>query len=137
MVILHKDNFTIEREQDVIFFRNRVKEMTVRIGLGMVSQTKLITAASELVRNMLNYAKGGIIKAEILSHLTRTGIRLSFEDKGPGIEDISLAMKEGFTTNKSLGLGLPGARKLVDEFTIKSIVGEGTTVTILMWKNGR
>lgn len=137
MVVLQKETFNIEREQDVIFFRNRVKEMATKIGMGLVNQTKLITAGSELVRNMLRYAQGGKIIAEIVTHLTRNGIRLIFEDKGPGIADIPLAMKEGFSTERSLGLGLPGAKKLVDEFSIKSKVGEGTTVTILKWKNGR
>lgn len=137
MVVLQKETFNIEREQDVIFFRNRVKEMATKIGMGLVNQTKLITAGSELVRNMLRYAQGGKIIAEIVTHLTRNGIRLIFEDKGPGIADIPLAMKEGFSTERSLGLGLPGAKKLVDEFIIKSKVGEGTTVTILKWKNGR
>lgn len=137
MVVLQKDTFNIEKEQDVIFFRNRVKEMATKIGMGLVNQTKLITAGSELVRNMLRYAKGGKIIAEIVTHLHQNGIRLIFQDKGPGIADISQAMKEGFSTERSLGLGLPGAKKLVDEFNIKSKVGEGTEVTILKWKNGR
>jgi len=126
----------IVKEQDVVLFRNRVKEYAVKIGMGLVNQTKLITAASELVRNMIKYASGGVILIEVISKGRENGIRLTFKDQGPGIPNIPLAMKDGFTTGKSLGLGLPGARRLVSEFDIKSIVGEGTTVSIIKWKNG-
>ncbi len=137
MIILQKEVIAIEKEHDVIFFRNRIKEMASKIGMGLVNQTKLITAASELVRNMLRYANGGKVTINIVSHLSKSGLQLVFADKGPGIRDISLAMKEGYSTDKSLGLGLPGAKKLADEFDIKTVVGKGTTVTILKWKNGR
>jgi serine/threonine-protein kinase RsbT len=133
---LSKDKMTIAIEQDVVPFRNRVKEHAVKIGMGLVNQTKLITAASELVRNMLRYANGGIALIEVVSTGRENGIRLTFTDKGPGIPDIKLAMKDGFTTGKSLGLGLPGTRRLVSEFDIKSVAGEGTTVIITKWKNG-
>ena len=136
MISLTKEFLRIEKEQDVILFRNRVKEMATRIGMSLVNQTKLITAASELVRNMLKFANGGKTTLEIVSEERKTGIRITFEDKGPGIADIKLAMQDGFSTAKSLGLGLPGARRLVNEFEIKSVVGEGTTVTVLRWKNG-
>ena len=126
----------IEKEQDVVPFRNRVKEYAVKIGMSQVNQTKLITAASELVRNMLKYAGGGITLIEVISEGRNTGIKLVFQDKGPGIKDITLAMKDGYSTTKSLGLGLPGTKRLVNEFDIKSKVGEGTTVTIIKWKNG-
>jgi serine/threonine-protein kinase RsbT len=126
----------IIKEQDVVLFRNRVKEYAVKIGMGLVNQTKLITAASELVRNMIKYASGGHILIEVISKGRENGIRLTFKDQGPGIPNIPLAMKDGFTTGKSLGLGLPGAKRLVSEFDIKSIVGEGTTVSIIKWKNG-
>lgn len=126
----------IVKEQDVVLFRNRVKEYAVKIGMGLVNQTKLITAASELVRNMIKYASGGSILIEAISNGRENGVRLTFKDQGPGISDIKLAMKDGYTTGKSLGLGLPGTKRLVSEFDIKSVVGEGTTVTILKWKNG-
>jgi serine/threonine-protein kinase RsbT len=126
----------IVREQDVVPFRNRVREYAVRIKMGLVNQTKLITAASELVRNMLNYAKGGRIRIEIVSKGRDNGIRLTFVDSGPGIDNIELAMKDGWSTAKSLGLGLPGARRLVNEFTIQSQTGKGTTITIIKWANG-
>ena len=127
----------ILREQDVVPFRSRVKEFAVKIGMSLINQTKLITAASELVRNMLKYANGGKITLEIISKNGQSGIRLTFEDQGPGIKDINLAMKDGFSTGKSLGLGLPGTKRLVNEFDLKSVPGEGTTVTIIHWKNGR
>jgi serine/threonine-protein kinase RsbT len=126
----------VVREQDVVPFRNRVREYAVRVKMGLVNQTKLITAASELVRNMLNYAKGGKIRIEIVSRGRDNGIRLTFVDSGPGISDIDLAMKDGYSTGKSLGLGLPGAKRLVNEFNIQSEAGKGTTVTIIKWSNG-
>ena len=136
IVVLNKENMLIVKEQDVVLFRNRVKEYAVKIGMGLVNQTKLITAASELVRNMIKYASGGVILIEVVSKGRENGIRLTFKDQGPGIPNIPMAMKDGFTTGKSLGLGLPGAKRLVSEFDIKSIVGEGTTVSIIKWKNG-
>lgn len=136
LVILSKDVMHIDREQTVVPFRNRVKECCVKIGMGLVNQTKFITAASELARNMLKYAGGGKVNIEIVSKGRENGVRLTFEDKGPGIENIELAMRDGYSTGKSLGLGLPGAKRLVSEFDIKSTIDVGTTVTILKWKNG-
>ncbi len=127
----------IVREQDVVPFRNRVRELSTKIGMSLVNQTKLITAASELVRNMLKYGNGGKVMLETISKNAQSGIRLIFEDQGPGIPDVQQAMRDGFSTGKSLGLGLPGAKRLVNEFDIKSAVGEGTTVTIIHWKHGR
>ena len=135
MIVLNKDLIVIEKEQDMILFRNRVKESATKIGMSILNQTKLITAASELVRNMFKYAGGGKALIEVITKNNITGIRITFEDKGPGIKDIKEAMKDGFSTAKSLGLGLPGAKRLVNEFDIKSEVGKGTTVTIIRWKN--
>lgn len=136
MVTLSKDSMNILREIDVIPFRNRLKENAVKIGMGLVNQTKIITAASELARNMLKYAGGGVVEMEIINKGRENGIRLIFSDKGPGIADIALAMKDGYSTGKSLGLGLPGTKRLVSEFSIESQVGKGTTVTVIKWKNG-
>ena len=133
IVSLSKDVMAIAKEQDVVPFRNRVKEVAVKIKMGLVNQTKLITAASELVRNMLRYANGGKILIEVVSKGRSNGIRLTFMDNGPGIADINLAMKDGYSTGKSLGLGLPGAKRLADEFTLQSEVGKGTSVTIIKW----
>ncbi|MGN6566466.1 MAG: anti-sigma regulatory factor [Flavipsychrobacter sp.] len=136
VTVLNKDKMSISKEQDVVPFRNRVKEYAVKIGMGLVNQTKLITAASELVRNMLRYANGGDVLIEVVSKGRENGVRLTFIDKGPGIANVEQAMKDGFSTGKSLGLGLPGTKRLVSEFDIKSKVGEGTTVTVTKWKNG-
>src|SRR6478736_6328323 len=135
-MVLSKDSMRIEKEQDVVPFRNRVKEYAVKIGMGLVNQTKLITAASELVRNMLKYGGGGNVNIEIINQGRENGIRLIFSDRGPGIKDLTLAMKDGFSTGKSLGLGLPGTKRLVSEFDIQSEPGKGTTVTVIKWKNG-
>src|SRR5688572_8054428 len=136
VTVLNKDTMLIQKEQDVVPFRSRVKEYAVKIGMSLVNQTKLITAASELVRNMLKYADGGSVNIEIISQGRENGIRITFEDKGPGIKDIMLAMKDGYSSGKSLGIGLPGAKRLVNEFDIKSTIGQGTTVSIIKWKNG-
>jgi len=126
----------VRRDQDVVPFRNRLKEYATKIKMGLVNQTKLQTAASELVRNMLRYAHGGDVLIEVVSRGRDNGIRLTFKDNGPGIADIPMAMKDGYSTGKSLGLGLPGTKRLVDEFDIKSELEKGTKVTILKWANG-
>jgi serine/threonine-protein kinase RsbT len=136
MVVLNKETMTIIREVDVIPFRNRLKEYAIKVGMSLVNQTKIITAASELARNMLKYANGGQATIEVLSKGRENGIRLVFKDEGPGIADVNLAMKDGFSTGKSMGLGLPGTKRLVSEFFIASEVGKGTTVTVIKWKNG-
>lgn len=135
-IVLSKDTMNIIMEQDVVPFRNRVREYAIKIGMSLVNQTKLITAASEMVRNMLKYGGGGTTIIEVISEERNNGIRLTFQDRGPGIQDISLAMKDGYSTGKSLGIGLPGTKRLVNEFDIKSVVGEGTTITLTKWKNG-
>lgn len=131
-----KDTMLVVRDQDVVPFKGRVKEYADNIKMGLLNQTKLITAASEMVRNMLKYANGGETIIEVVTKGVYSGIRLTFKDKGPGIADIPLAMKDGFSTGKSLGLGLPGTKRLVNEFDIESEVGVGTTVTIIKWVNG-
>ncbi|MGZ8549258.1 MAG: anti-sigma regulatory factor, partial [Chitinophagaceae bacterium] len=111
-MVLSNEEIEITKEPEVILFRNRLREQAVKIGMSVLNQTKLITAASELVRNMLKYANGGKIKIEIIFANSKTGIRLTFTDKGPGIPDIGAAMRDGFSTGRSLGLGLPGAKRL-------------------------
>ncbi|MEO7975540.1 anti-sigma regulatory factor [Flavobacterium sp.] len=132
----NKEEAFIVREQDVVPLRNRVKEYGVKIGMSILNQTKLITATSELVRNLLKYGGGGKVIIESVTNGRDNGVRVTFIDNGPGIVDISLAMKDGYSTGKSLGLGLPGTKRLVNEFDIKSEPGNGTTVTITKWKNG-
>ena len=136
IISLSKDLIEVIKEQDAVFLKNRVREIAVRIKMGLVNQTRLITAASELVRNMLRYANGGLCVIEVVSSGRINGVRMTFIDKGPGISNITEAMRDGFSTGKSLGLGLPGAKRLVNEFGIESKVGEGTTVMILKWANG-
>ncbi|WP_286726997.1 anti-sigma regulatory factor [Sphingobacterium sp. UBA2610] len=133
---LNRERMMILIEQDVIPFRNRVKDAAVAIKMGLVNQTKLITAASELARNMLKYANGGQASIESVTDGRNKAIKLVFEDRGPGIQDINKAMEDGYSTGKSLGLGLPGTKRLVNQFEIKSKLGEGTTVTIIKWANG-
>ncbi|WP_420154985.1 anti-sigma regulatory factor [Siphonobacter sp.] len=136
MITLNRDRLFIQKDQDVVILRNRVKEYATKIGMGLVNQTKLITGTSELVRNMLRYAKGGEVLIEVISRGRENGIRLTFSDRGPGIADLNKAMQDGFSTGRSLGLGLPGTKRLMSEFSIKSAIGEGTTVTVIKWKNG-
>jgi len=136
IISLSKDKIQVQKEQDVVLLRNRIREVAVKIKMGLVNQTKLITAASELLRNMLRYGGGGECLVEIVTRGRDTGVRLTFSDKGPGIPDISAAMRDGFSTGKSLGLGLPGAKRLSNEFDLKSKPGEGTVVMIIKWANG-
>ena len=137
MIILNKEIIQLQKEHDTVFVRNRISQYADKIQMGLVNKTKLLTAASELARNILSYAGAGKVICEVITlSALQTGIRLTFIDKGPGIKDIGLAMKDGYTTGKTLGLGLPGARRLVNIFEIKSELGKGTTVTITKWKNG-
>lgn len=134
--ITNKEEIFIVKEQDVVPLRNRVKDYAVSAGMSILNQTKLITATSELVRNLLKYGGGGKVQIESVSNGRDNGVRVIFIDNGPGIADVSLAMKDGYSTGKSLGLGLPGTKRLVNEFDIESELGQGTTVTIIKWKNG-
>lgn len=134
MISLNKDTLKINTEQDMLLFRQRLREYAQKIGMSVLNQTKLITASSELARNILVYAGNGKATIEVVSERQQTGIKVVFEDNGPGIADINKAMQDGFSTGKSLGLGLPGAKRLVNFFDIKSKVGHGTTVTVIRWK---
>lgn len=119
---------------DVILVRQVVRARAIELGFSLVDQTKMVTAASELARNTLDYGGGGVLHIETLQQGIRKGLRLIFEDQGPGIADIERAMQDGYTTGNGLGLGLSGSRRLVNEFDIQSRVGEGTRVTIIRWK---
>jgi serine/threonine-protein kinase RsbT len=124
----------IRTGEDVVRVRQEVRRCAIEAGLGLVDQTKIVTAASELARNTLDYGKGGQAVMDIVQNGIRRGIRITFEDNGPGIADIDQALKDGYTTGKGMGLGLGGARRLCNEFSIVSAVGKGTTVTIARWK---
>ncbi|MFS0516156.1 anti-sigma regulatory factor [Nostoc sp. UIC 10607] len=128
------ETINIQSSTDVVLVRQAVRQLGVEIGFGLVDQTKIVTAASELARNTLEYGGGGTVKLETLQEGRRRGLRLTFEDQGPGIPDIDLALKDGFTTGGGLGMGLGGAKRLANEFEIQSAVGEGTRVTIIRWK---
>lgn len=133
MSVASSEAVSLSAEPDVVTVRRRVRELAAQLGFSLVDQTKLVTAASELARNNLTYGGGGRMLVEVLNG-PRTGLRLSFEDRGPGITDIELAMRDGFTTGSGLGLGLGGAKRLVSEFEIVSKSGEGTRVIITRWK---
>ncbi|HEY1283045.1 MAG TPA: anti-sigma regulatory factor [Steroidobacteraceae bacterium] len=124
----------IRSSEDVVRVRQVARERAVAQGFSLVDQTKLVTAASELARNTLEYGGGGEVTVELLNESARKGVRLTFTDKGPGIADVELALKDGYTTGNGLGLGLSGARRLSNEFTIESKVGEGTRVAITRWR---
>lgn len=124
----------IRTPQDVVLVRQRARTLAAGQGLSLVDQTKVVTAASELARNTLEHGKGGEALLEAVENGTRRGIRLTFEDRGPGIPDVSAALRDGFTTGTGMGLGLPGARRLMNEFSIESTPGQGTRVVVARWK---
>ena len=124
----------LENEHDIVLARQAVRRMAQELKFSLVDQTKMVTAASELARNALIYGGGGTLKWEILLDGIKRGLRLTFEDQGPGIPNLELAMTDGWTSGTGLGLGLTGARRLVNEFELVSTVGVGTRVTVTRWK---
>ena len=134
MIVLRDDTLSIRTSDDVVRVRQETRTRAVEIGLGLVDQTKIVTAASELARNTLDYGGGGTARLQIVQNGPRKGLKLTFEDRGPGIPDIELALKDGYTTGNGLGLGLSGAKRLSNEFELESKVGEGTRVSITRWK---
>lgn len=128
------DTLAIRAAEDVVRVRQAVRVRALQVGLSLVDQTKIITAASELARNALDYGGGGTLTMQVIDNGTRRGVQLTFEDQGPGIADIALALKDGYTTGTGLGLGLGGARRLCNQFSIESAVGTGTKVTVARWK---
>jgi serine/threonine-protein kinase RsbT len=134
VAVASEDVLAIRSGEDVVRVRQEVRTRCVAAGFSLVDQTKLITAASELARNTLDYAGGGSVRLESLDNGIRRGVRLTFEDQGPGISDINQALQDGYTTGGGLGLGLGGAKRLSNEFKIDSVVGEGTRIMIARWK---
>lgn len=134
MDVQHTESLPIQSSADVVVVRQQVRTRAAEIGLSLVDQTKIVTAASELARNTLDHGKGGHVVVEILKNESRTGLKLTFEDQGPGIKDIALAMTDGYTTGNGLGLGLSGSKRLVHDFDIESRLGEGTRITVVRWK---
>jgi serine/threonine-protein kinase RsbT len=134
MIVLRADELHIRVSEDVVRVRQEVRARAAEIGFGLVDQTKIVTAASELARNTLDYGGGGVVQIEVMQNGPRRGVRLIFEDEGPGIPDIELALTDGYTTGRGLGLGLSGSKRLSNEFEIRSVVGKGTRVSIARWK---
>ena len=134
MPVTKTEQLPLKSDEDIVRMRQAVRAWAIETGLSLVDQTKIVTAASELGRNTRIYGGGGSVKLEILHDANRRGIRLAFEDHGPGIEDVNLALKDGYTSGGGLGLGLGGAKRLSNEFAIDSRPGEGTRVTIARWK---
>src|SRR5919202_2336797 len=134
MGMLRHETMSIQSSADIVLVRQAVRKLAVELGFSLVDQTKIVTAASELARNTLDYGGGGTVRLEALQEGPRRGLRLTFEDRGPGIPDIEKALTDGYTTGKGMGMGLGGSKRLVNEFAIDSRVGEGTRVTITRWK---
>lgn len=124
----------IRSQSDIILVRQKVRSWAIELGFSLVEQTKIVTAASELARNTLAYGNGGTVVLDRVSCEHRSGLRLSFEDQGPGIADIELALQDGYTTGKGLGLGLGGAKRLMSEFEIRSEIGKGTRIVVTRWQ---
>lgn len=128
------ERLDIRSSDDVVRVRQQTRVLAAEAGLSLVDQTKIITAASELARNTLDYGGGGEVRIAIVANGSRYGVRLTFQDQGPGIPDLQQALKDGFTTGSGLGLGLGGAKRLSNEFHIESTVGVGTKIEITRWK---
>lgn len=134
MAVQKDETMPVSSSADIVLVRQAARTWAVQLGFSLVDQTKIVTAASELARNMVDYGGGGKVRLEALQQGIRRGLRLTFEDQGPGIPDMDLALKDGYTTGGGLGLGLSGSKRLMNEFEIVSNVGEGTRVTITKWK---
>jgi serine/threonine-protein kinase RsbT len=134
MTVLKTERLPLRSDSDIIQMRQQVRAWAIEVALSLVDQTKLVTAASELGRNTRIYGGGGEVTLEILENGARRGVRLAFVDQGPGIADVELALKDGYTSGGGLGLGLGGARRLSNEFQIVTAPGQGTSVIITRWK---
>jgi len=134
MSVTKREILPLRTSNDVVLARQKVRQWAVEMRFSLVDQTKLVTAASELARNALDHGKGGEMTVESLNDGAKAGLRLIFEDQGPGIPDIALALKDGYTTASGMGLGLGGSKRLVNEFSIESEVGKGTRVTVARWR---
>ncbi|MGA2880697.1 MAG: anti-sigma regulatory factor [Bryobacteraceae bacterium] len=134
MRVVSAESLEIRVSDDVVLVRQAARKKSIALGLGLVDQTKVVTASSELARNTLDYGGGGTVLLELVENGTRTGLRVTFEDQGPGIPDVDLALTDGYTTGSGMGLGLGGAKRLSHEFELWSKPGEGTRVSMLRWK---
>ncbi len=132
-MVSRQETLPIRTSSDVVAVRQKVRNWSAELRFSLVDQTKMVTAASELARNTLEHGKGGEVRLELVEKPPRRGLRLVFEDRGPGIPDVELALKEGYTTAGGLGLGLGGAKRLVNEFEIESTPGQGTRIVAVRW----
>jgi serine/threonine-protein kinase RsbT len=132
--VLQEEAVPIQSSEDIVLVRKKVREWAIQCGFSLVDQTKIVTASSELARNALQYGNGGEARLEALNDGARRGLRVTFEDQGPGIADLQLALRDGYSTGGGLGLGLSGARRLCNEFAVDSEPGRGTRVTITRWR---
>lgn len=133
MEVLRSERLAVRTSEDLVTVRTSVRKLAAELRFGIVDQTKIVTAASEIARNTIDYGQGGQVCMEALNNGVKRGLRLIFADQGPGIRDIDQAMRDGFTSGNGMGLGLGGTRRLMDEFDIASKLNEGTTVTITKW----
>lgn len=134
MTVAKRELLPLQNSNDIVVARQKVRQWAIELRFSLVDQTKLVTAASELARNALDHGRGGQMTMEIVNGAARTGLKLIFEDNGPGIADIEMALKDGFTTGAGMGLGLGGSKRLVNDFSIESEVGKGTRITVVRWK---
>jgi serine/threonine-protein kinase RsbT len=134
MLVLKEETVAIASDADVVLVRQLVRRHALELRFSLVDQTKLVTAASELARNAFEHGRGGEVLLQVLQEPPRSGLRLVFSDRGPGIANVELAMKDGYTTGGGLGLGLGGAKRLVNEFAIESTPGSGTRITVTKWR---
>jgi len=134
-VILKDETAWIKSSSDIVKVRQLVRDWAIAMGFSLVEQTKIVTAASELARNALDYGGGGEVRLEMIQNDLRRGLKVTFVDQGPGISDLEQALKDGFSTGTGMGLGLSGAKRLVNEFEIDSTPGRGTKVSITRWRN--
>ena len=134
VVVQRSDELPLHSDEDVVRARQAVRQWAIELGFSLVEQTKIVTAASELARNTVLHGAGGSVRLEAINDGARRGLRLVFQDRGPGIADVALALKDGYSTGTGLGLGLGGARRLMSEFHISSTRGEGTTVAAVRWR---
>jgi serine/threonine-protein kinase RsbT len=134
MQVLNSESMQLRSSEDIVLVRQAVRKKAVALGFGLVDQTKVVTASSELARNTIDYGGGGTVQLEVVHNDRRSGLRLVFEDQGPGIENIELALTDGYSSGNGMGLGLSGTRRLSHEFEIVSKLGEGTKVSIVRWK---
>jgi serine/threonine-protein kinase RsbT len=134
MTAVKRESLPLQNSSDVVLARQKVRQWAIELRFSLVDQTKLVTAASELARNALDHGQGGQMTIEVVNGAARNGLKLTFEDNGPGIPDIEMALKDGYTSGAGMGLGLGGSKRLVNDFSIESEIGKGTKVTVVRWK---